>query len=165
MTYRNKILKKNVNRSEINYCKGGGARKAIPVGHSKPTTFNQAVMQILYNSGQMTQEQYLSALGIGFDYNSSKEFEDDYGFDNYEGDIDGFTQSERASYVERSNADEQVGTSNGKTNIPVPETGSVETRESGIASNPSSPDSQSNSPEFGSATANQNSGAESSDNQ
>lgn len=71
-----------------------GKPSVIPVGYTKPTTFNDAVLQILYNSGNMTQEQYLSALGIAYDFNSSKEFENDYA----ESD-DGFEQFEQSGYA------------------------------------------------------------------
>lgn len=165
MTYRDKQLKKIRENLKQCYSSGGGARKAIPVGHSKPTTFNEAVMQILYNSGQMTQEQYLSALGIGFDYESSKDFSDDYGFDDYEGDVDGFTQSERASYAERSPDTSSVGNNEPQA---VPENATASSSEKGVSgasADSHSSGAQPNSSEHSSSGFNENNASKSNENQ
>lgn len=53
---------------------------AVPVGYSRPETMNEMILKILKTSGQMTQEQYLAALGVSYDGDDTEEgfYDDDF---------------------------------------------------------------------------------------
>lgn len=49
----------------------------IPLGHTKPTTFNDAVLKVLYTSGAITRGEYMKSLGFEYDFENSSEITDE----------------------------------------------------------------------------------------
>lgn len=103
--FRDKVLKSR-KASPLRYGNLTNECKAIPVGHTKPETFKEAVLKILNQSGMLTQEQYLSGLGIQYDYDDDDSMQGDFYGDEtdgqmeFESDGEGFSQGANAKYLD-----------------------------------------------------------------